>query len=85
MTRMPPTQKDLARMQRMLKSQRHLIDKLELIRELYTEVYGSPIPIEKAAVEFVYAVGDILEGEKIESLNFKYINKARVLEGLTKE
>lgn len=70
---------DLAQLKRRLQSSQHLIDKLRAIRSLHMVTYTSTTPVEKMAVEFYYAIGDILEGQQPKELNLKVIDKEEFL------
>jgi hypothetical protein len=41
--------------------------------------YTGTASVEKVAVEFYYAIGDILEGQQPKELNLKIINKEEFL------
>ena len=73
---------EITRLQRQLSVQKDLIDKLRLIRALHVTAYNLNVPVEKLAVEFFYALGDALEGVKVEDLNLSIIGKEGVLREL---
>lgn len=73
----------LAQLKRRLASEKHLIDKLKAIRSLHMASYNSRLTVEQMAVEFYYAIGDILEGQKPADLNLKVINKDDFIKELT--
>lgn len=70
---------ELASVKRKLVAQRHLLEKLRAIRSLHMVSYTGTAPVEKVAVEFYYAIGDILEGQQPQELNLKTINKEEFL------
>lgn len=73
----------LAQLKRRLASEKHLIDKLKAIRSLHVTSYNSSLSVQEMAIEFYYAIGDILEGQKPGDLNLKAINKEEFLKELT--
>lgn len=81
---MPPPNptEQLAVLKRRLASEKHLLDKLKAIRTLHMASYNSRLSVEQMAVEFYYAVGDVLEGQKPTELNLKVINKEDFLKAL---
>ena len=51
------------------------------IRALWLAVQNDPeTPIHEVSVEFYFAVGKLLEGQSLESLDFRRIDRERVLE-----
>lgn len=70
---------ELAAVKRKLAAQQHLLEKLRAIRSLHMVSYTGSAPVEKVAVEFYYAIGDILEGQTAKELNLKAINKEEFL------
>ena len=76
--RVPP-QDQLEALKRKHASEKHLIDKLKTIRALHMVTYNSTLSVEQMAVEFYYAVGDILEGQRPDELNLKVIDKDEFL------
>lgn len=70
---------ELASVKRKLAAQQHLLEKLRAIRSLHMVSYTATTPVEKVAVEFYYAIGDILEGQQAKELNLKMINKEEFL------
>lgn len=78
-----PTREDYARAQRQLKAQQHLVDKLELIRALHVTYYNSTTPLEKTAIEFFYALGDVLEGQSVTELSLNLVKRDDVIQELT--
>lgn len=77
----PPDQ--LEQLKRKYAAERHLIEKLRMIRALHLVTYNSTLPVEKMAVEFYYAIGDILEGQKPEDLNLKTIDQSEFIREVT--
>ncbi len=83
---MPPRTtpaEQLERLKRQLAGTQHLLEKLTMIRALHMVTYTSTTPVEKLAVEFYYAIGDILEGQKSTELNLTVINKDEFFRELT--
>lgn len=74
---------DLAAIKRKLAAQQHLLEKLRAIRSLHMVSYTGTAPVEKVAVEFYYAIGDILEGQQPTELNLRSINKEEFLKEMT--
>ena len=72
---------ELSQLKRKFAAHQHLIDKLRAIRALHMVTYTSTTPIDKLAVEFYYAIGDILEGQQPKELNLKVVDR----EGFLKE
>lgn len=68
-----------ARFQRKLASVQHLVYKLKAIRSLFVTAHNSPYEVQKVAVEFYYAVGDLLEGRKVEELELPNISRDEFL------
>jgi len=76
-------QEELARLRRAYESQKHLLEKLHKIRALFVTAYSSTQPAEKMGLEFMYAVGDVLEGQRVEDLNLRLISREEVLRELS--
>lgn len=74
---------DLSAVKRKLAGQAHLIEKLRAIRSLHMVSYTGKEPVEKVAVEFYYAIGDILEGQQPKELNLRTIDKEEFLKEMT--
>lgn len=74
---------ELARIQRQLASQQHLIDKLKAIRALHITAYNSKLPVAETAPELYYALGDVLEGVRPEELTLNKISREEFLKELT--
>jgi len=70
---------ELSSVKRKLQAQQHLLTKLRAIRSLHMVSYTGTASVEKVAVEFYYAIGDILEGQQPKELNLKIINKEEFL------
>lgn len=70
---------ELATVKRKLAAQQHLIEKLRSIRALHMVSYTGTAPVERVAVEFYYAIGDILEGQQPKELNLKVIDREEFL------
>jgi hypothetical protein len=72
---------DLARVQRRAAAEAHLLYKLKAIRALHIAMYSDmTLPLEKVAIEFAYAVGDIFEGVPVEELRLNLIKRDIVME-----
>jgi ABC-type phosphate transport system ATPase subunit len=71
--------KNSARAQRHLAAQQHLIYKLKAIRALWVTAHNTPQAIEKMEREFLFLVGEIVEGTPVEKLVMSNINKAAFL------
>jgi len=70
---------ELAQLKRKLAANQHLIDKLKMIRALHTVTYTSTKLVDAMAVEFYYAIGDVLEGQQPQELKLNVINKEEFL------
>jgi hypothetical protein len=70
---------DTAKLQRQIRAQGQLLHKLRMIRALHITAYNTPNPLEKTAIEFFYALGDILEGQPAEELKLNNIAKDEFL------
>lgn len=70
-----PASKDTARAQRNLAAQQHLIYKLKAIRALWITAHNTPQTIEKMEREFLFLVGEIVEGTPVEKLTMSNINR----------
>ena len=70
---------ELTAAKRKLSAQQHLLEKLRMIRALHMVSYTAMTPVEKVAVEFYYAIGDILEGQSAKELSLKMIDKTEFL------
>jgi chaperonin cofactor prefoldin len=68
-----------ARFQRKLAGIQHLVYKLKAIRALYVTAHNSSMEVQQIAAEFYYAVGDLLEGQKVEELKLPKINREEFL------
>lgn len=67
--------KDTARAQRSLAAQQHLLYKLKAIRALWITAHNTPQAIEKMEREFLFLVGEIVEGTPVEKLTMSNINR----------
>jgi len=76
---------EIARLQRQIAAQQHLLDKVRAFSSLQIVVHNAPVPIERLAVEFYYAVTDVLEGKKAEELNLTLIDKQEFMKVLLDE
>ena len=57
-----------------------VIPRLANVRSLWLAVQNDPdLSVQDAAVEFFHQVGELLEGKRLEQLEYRRINKARVL------
>jgi hypothetical protein len=72
---------DLSRARRQLAAQQSVIDKLKAIRALWIGGHTTPVPVEKTAQEFYWAVGDLLEGAPLDKVvaGLKHIDGQEVL------
>jgi hypothetical protein len=77
--------KNTARNQRSLAAQQHLLYKLKAIRSLWVTAHNTPQAIEKMEREFLFLVGEIIEGTPIEKLAMHNINKAAFLREFNEE
>lgn len=51
------------------------------VRALWLAVQNDPVlSVQDAAVEFFHLVGDLFEGKRLDQLEYRRINKARVLQ-----
>jgi hypothetical protein len=80
--RTAPSHSDLEQVRRRLAQQQHLLDKLKIIRALHVVSYNMRRETNDFAVEYYFAIGDILEGVKPEELNLRVINKEEFLREL---
>lgn len=71
--------KNTAGAQRHLAAQQHLVYKLKAIRALWVTAHNTPQAIEKMEREFLFLVGEIVEGTSVEKLIMHNINKAAFL------
>lgn len=74
---------ELTRLQRLLTSQQHLVDKLKVIRALHITAYNSKLAVAETAPELYYAIGDVLEGVRPEELTLNKIDRDEFLKELT--
>lgn len=76
---MPPRPnggRNSSKTQRRLAAQDHLIYKLKAIRALWVTAHNTPQSIEKMEREFLFLVGELLEGIPVERLTFNNIDRA---------
>lgn len=71
--------KSIARAQRHLVAQEHLVYKLKAIRALWITAHNTPQALEKMEREFLFLVGEIVEGTPVEKLKMTSINQAAFL------
>lgn len=71
--------KNTARVQRSLAAQEHLVYKVKAIRALWVTAHNTPQAVELMEREFLFLVGEIIEGTPIEKLQMSNINKAAFL------
>ena len=76
------TREELHRLKKDLALLQHENLLLKSIRALHVGGFSTPIAVEKVAVEFMFAVGDLLEGREIKELELKYIDKQDVIREL---
>lgn len=76
-------QEQLDQLRRKHAAEKHLIDKLKMIRALHMVTYNSTLTVEQMSVEFYYAIGDILEGQKPSELNLKRIDREEFIREVT--
>lgn len=71
--------KNPARAQRHLAAQEHLIYKLKAIRALWVTAHNTPQAVEKMEREFLFLVGEIVEGTSVDKLIMHNINRSAFL------
>lgn len=79
MARAETPQEEISRLKRDLAQRESITQRLKNIVALYVGAYNTPKPVEQTAVEFMYAVGDLLEGTPLKDLALKHINMEEVL------
>lgn len=67
--------KNPARIQRHLAAQEHLVYKLKAIRALWVTAHNTPQAVEKMEREFLFLVGEIVEGTVVEKLVMHNISR----------
>jgi len=67
--------KNTARAQRHLAAQEHLVYKLKAIRALWITAHNTPQSLEKMEREFLFLVGEIVEGTPVEKLVMTNISR----------
>jgi len=71
--------RNTAKTQRHLAAQEHLIYKLKAIRALWITAHNTPQAMEKMEREFLFLVGEIVEGTPVEKLLMTNISRAAFL------
>lgn len=71
--------KNVARAQRNLAAQEHLVYKLRAVRALWITAHNTPQAVEKMEREFLFLVGEIVEGTVVEKLVMNNINRGAFL------
>ena len=74
-----PVNTNNSRAQRHLASQEHLVYKLKAIRALWITAHNTPQAVEKMEREFLFLVGEIVEGTAVEKLQINSINREAFL------
>ena len=67
--------KNAAKAQRSLSAQSHLVYKLRAIRSLWITAHNTPQAVEKMEREFLFLVGEIIEGTPVEKLTMHNISR----------
>lgn len=67
--------KNAARAQRHLAAQEHLVYKLKAIRALWITAHNTPQALEKMEREFLFLIGEIVEGTSVEKLQMTSISR----------
>lgn len=68
-----------AQAQRHLAAQEHLVYKLKAVRALWITAHNTPQAIEKMEREFLFLIGEIVEGTAVEKLHMTNISKKAFL------
>lgn len=76
---------DISKAQRDLSGKNALLEKLKAIRALYITAHNQTLEVEPLAVEFFFAIGDLLEGELPDNLKLLHIPKKDFLKELRDE
>jgi hypothetical protein len=76
---------DIAKAQRDLSGKSALLEKLKAIRALYITAHNETGELEPLALEFYFAIGDLLEGESPDNLKLLHIPKKDFLKELRDE
>jgi len=79
MTSRSPVNKNTARVQRHLAAQEHLVYKLKAVRALWVTAHNTPQAVEKMEREFLFLIGEIVEGTAVEKLHMTNISKEAFL------
>lgn len=74
-----PALVDVAGLNRRLLSQQHLIYKLKAIRALWMTAHNTPQSVTRMEREFMFLVGELLEGVPVENLQLVNISKKAFL------
>lgn len=61
---------------------KQLIKLVKVIRTLHMSYYVSKLPIKDCALEFFFAIDDLLTGYPVDSLKLQLINKKKFLDDL---
>lgn len=67
--------KNTAKAQRTLAAQDHLVYKLRAIRSLWITAHNTPQAVEKMEREFLFLVGELIEGTPVEKLTMTNISR----------
>lgn len=67
--------KNSAKAQRTLAAQNHLVYKLRAIRSLWVTAHNTPQSVEKMEREFMFLVGELIEGTPVEKLTMTNISR----------
>lgn len=60
-----------------------VIRRLAYVRALWLTIHNTPnLTVEDVAMEFFYAVGELLEGKTLAQIEFRKIDRKRVLQHL---
>lgn len=75
MTSRNSVNRNTAQAQRHLAAQEHLIYKLKAVRALWVTAHNTPQAVEKMEREFLFLIGEIVEGTAVEKLHMTNISK----------
>lgn len=67
--------KNAAKAQRTLAAQNHLVYKLRAIRSLWVTAHNTPQSVEKMEREFLFLIGELIEGTPVEKLTMTNISR----------
>jgi hypothetical protein len=73
--RLLSNRQDSARVQRRIAAQEHLVYKLKAVRALWVTAHNTPQTVEKMEREFLFLIGEIVEGTPVEKLVMTNINR----------